>query len=202
MRKVLICDDNKSIRSMLSTCLELMDYEVLTAEDAYIALEIFKKHKIEIAFIDIKMPKMSGTQLLKKIRKEKYKTTVIIMTAFATVKNAVECTKMGAVGYIRKPFTPERIKKILKEIDKEVLKVEEKNNITKNSIHNTEKYLNNNEMEKAVKEIKYVLSEEFDNSEIYKMISKYYLKKGEEEKSNLFNRVSCELKKINDKDLE
>jgi len=115
MKNALVADDTKNIRKLLKTCLELEGYCVFTAENAISAREILKKEKIDIAFIDIKMPEMSGTELLKAMREEGNTIPVIIMTAFASIKNAVDCTKMGAIAYLQKPFTAIKIKSLLKE---------------------------------------------------------------------------------------
>ncbi|QSZ27525.1 response regulator [Aceticella autotrophica] len=116
MKQVLVVDDTKSIRMLLSTCLQIEGYKVITARDGYTALNLFDREIFDLAFLDIKMPELSGTEVLRRIRNKAITTPVIIMTAFGTVKNAVECTKMGAVEYLKKPFTAERIKDILKEM--------------------------------------------------------------------------------------
>lgn len=115
MKNALIVDDTKNIRSLLTTCLELEGYTVCSAGNAKEGLQYFESERFDIAFIDIKMPEMSGTELFKTIRKKNIMTPVIIMTAFATVKNAIECTKLGAVAYLQKPFTPDRVKNVLNE---------------------------------------------------------------------------------------
>ncbi|NMM65782.1 response regulator [Clostridium sp. P21] len=118
MKKVLIVDDTKNIRVLLTTCLELREYEVITADSGKEALNIIKNKKsnIDLIFLDIRMPEMNGTEVLKDIRNMGMECPVIIMTAFATVKNAIDCTKLGAVAYLQKPFSPERVNSVLDEI--------------------------------------------------------------------------------------
>lgn len=118
MKKILIVDDTKNIRVLLTTCLELRDYEVITANNGKEALNIIKnqKHNIDLIFLDIRMPEMNGTEVLKEIRNMGMECPVIIMTAFATVKNAIDCTKLGSVAYLQKPFSPERVNSVLDEI--------------------------------------------------------------------------------------
>ena len=118
MKKVLVVDDTKNIRMLLTTCLELKHYKVLTAADAKSAIDIVQEEKnsIDIIFLDIRMPEMNGTEVLKIIRDMGVKCPVIIMTAYATVKNAVDCTKLGAVAYLQKPFSPDRVSSVLEEI--------------------------------------------------------------------------------------
>jgi two-component system, OmpR family, response regulator len=116
MKKVLVADDTKNIRNLLSKCLELENYEVKTASDGQEALNMLTEENFDLAFLDKKMPYLSGTEVLKHIREQGVRTHVIIITAYASVKNAVECTKMGAVAYLQKPFTAEKVRGVLAEI--------------------------------------------------------------------------------------
>jgi DNA-binding NtrC family response regulator len=116
MKKVLVVDDTKNIRNLLTTCLEVEGYQVLTANDGREALEMILKEKYDLIFLDIKLPEFSGTEVLRKIREKKIHTPVVIMTAFGTVRNAVECTRLGAVAYLQKPFTADKIRNTLAEI--------------------------------------------------------------------------------------
>jgi len=116
MRRVLVVDDTKNIRVLLTKCLEMEGYEVKTANDGQKAVEMFLTESFDLAFLDIKMPCYSGTEVLKQIREKGITTPVIIITAYATVKNAVECTQMGAVAYLQKPFTADKVRGKLNEI--------------------------------------------------------------------------------------
>ena len=95
MKRVLVIDDTKNIRILLSTCLELRGYEVITADNGLEALNIINNtnEAIDLIFLDIRMPGISGTEVLKNIKEARMSCPVVIMTAFATVKNAIECTK-------------------------------------------------------------------------------------------------------------
>ncbi|NJD03744.1 MAG: response regulator, partial [Ruminiclostridium sp.] len=77
MKKVLVADDTKNIRILLSKCLELEGYEVQTANDGQQAIELFKNTRFDLAFLDIKMPEIRGTEVLKKIREMGIETPVI-----------------------------------------------------------------------------------------------------------------------------
>lgn len=116
MKTALIVDDTKNIRILLSHCLKDSGFTVHCAGNGSEALELISIIDFDIAFIDIKMPTMSGTALLEQIRKDGYKFDIVIMTAFATIKNAVTTTKLGAKAYLQKPFTANTIHKILDEI--------------------------------------------------------------------------------------
>lgn len=115
MKTVLVVDDTKNIRSLLKTCLEIEGYEVITAVDGKQALDIACEKKLDLIFLDIKLPEVSGTEVLRRIRAGGIQVPVIIMTAFATVKNAVECTRLGAVAYLQKPFTADKVRTLLEE---------------------------------------------------------------------------------------
>lgn len=130
MEKVLVVDDTKNIRMLLSKCLELEGYHVETAVDGKDAIAKILTEHFDLIFLDIKMPQFSGTEVLKRIRDAGVNTPVIIITAYATIKNAVECTKLGAVAYLQKPFTAEKVKKTLKEISEEGEMRYDRKNIT------------------------------------------------------------------------
>lgn len=104
---VLVVDDTKNIRLLLKKCLETEGCTVL---------ELLTGERFDLAFLDIKMPRFSGTEVFKKILETGISTPVIIITAYATVHNAVECTNLGAVAYLQKPFTAEKVKAVLREL--------------------------------------------------------------------------------------
>ena len=116
MKRVLVADDTKNIRTLLCKCLELEGYTPAEAADGQQALALLQEQSFDLAFLDIKMPGMSGTEVLKAIRAAGVGTPVIIITAYATVKNAVECTQLGAVAYLHKPFTADKIRNVLAEM--------------------------------------------------------------------------------------
>ena len=106
---ILIVDDEKRIRHLLSLLLERNGYETVQARDGMEALEMIKETPYDLLISDIKMPNLDGMGLLRALRKEKIYTPVIFITAFATVESSVEAMKAGASDYITKPFEEERI---------------------------------------------------------------------------------------------
>ena len=76
-------DDTKNIRMLLTTCLELCGYDVVTAIDGLDALSVIKSENPDLIFLDIKLPEISGTEVLRRIRSTGIITPVVIMTAFA-----------------------------------------------------------------------------------------------------------------------
>lgn len=116
MKKVLIIDDTKNIRLLLTKCLELEGYEVRQASGGKEGLELISAGHFDLIFLDIKLPEMSGTEVLRQLRAAGVQTPVIIITAYPTIRNAVECTRLGVVAYLQKPFTAERLRNTLQDL--------------------------------------------------------------------------------------
>jgi DNA-binding NtrC family response regulator len=118
--KILIIDDTKNIKLMIQKALVAEGYEVDCAENGLKGIDLFKSKKYDLVLLDIRMPNLSGTEVLKKLKEIHSDIPVIIITAYPTVRNAVDCIKSGAVDYLRKPFTADKIKAAIKEnLDKE-----------------------------------------------------------------------------------
>lgn len=185
MKKALVADDTKSIRSLLSTCLELEGMEVITAGDGEQALRLFKDEKPELAFLDIKMPRVSGTEVLREIRELGITTPVIIMTAFATVKNAVECTRLGAVAYLQKPFTSDKVKAVLAEVlGAENAKMQEYS--MEDSIGQVEEKLEQGLYDEALELLKKTIAIDPSNARIYYLLGETYSRMGDRYKAQKF----------------
>lgn len=174
MKKVLVVDDTKNIRMILTKCLELEGYEVMTASDGKEAFEMFMTHTFDLAFLDIKLPEIRGTEILKRIRGLGIKTPVIIITAYATVKNAVDCTNLGAVAYIQKPFSADKIRTVLKEMEENPVYVDRKKASFEELFNLAKLELEKCNYEKTLELAKIALSSEINNQEIYLLISKAY----------------------------
>lgn len=113
---VLVADDDRNIRNSLKMLLESSGYQVDTAGDGEEALNKCKERHPDIALIDMKMPKVSGLELLSYIRGLSRKTSVVILTAHGTVAEAVDAMKLGAVDVLEKPFDPKAIQLLCQEI--------------------------------------------------------------------------------------
>ena len=177
MKRVLVIDDTKNIRILLSTCLELRGYEVITADSGAEALNIINNTNevIDLIFLDIRMPGISGTEVLKNIKDIRINCPVVIMTAFATVKNAIECTKLGAVVYLQKPFSPDRINIVLDEIESKSIPNKNESNIDL-IMAEARRLLDQNDMDKYNKIhelLKKVIGMDPYNKEVYLMISQF-----------------------------
>ncbi|RLA07622.1 MAG: sigma-54-dependent Fis family transcriptional regulator [Gammaproteobacteria bacterium] len=128
-KTILIVDDEYDIRSLLTEILTNEGYFILSAENATQANEHLKKNRPSVVLLDVWMPGQDGISLLKKWQKTKpYDTKVIMMSGHATIENAMEATKYGAVDFVEKPISLplllKTIKKYLKpkEIEKKAYK--------------------------------------------------------------------------------
>ncbi|MBI5408984.1 MAG: sigma-54-dependent Fis family transcriptional regulator, partial [Nitrospirae bacterium] len=109
MMKILIIEDEPSMRIGLSYTLENKGYKIATAENGADGMMLFGKEGFDIVITDLRLPNADGIEVLKSIKNASPDTGVIIITAFADVKNAVEAMKEGAYDYISKPFEPEEL---------------------------------------------------------------------------------------------
>ena len=189
MKKVLIVDDTKNIRMILTKCLELEGYEVMSASDGKQALQLFMTHNFHLAFLDIKLPEIRGTEVLKRIRELGIKTPVIIITAYATVKNAVDCTNLGAVAYVQKPFSADKIRSVLKEFDDNYIDSEKEKTNIQGIINSIKLALSNEEYNRALDLAKKALSLEFNIPEVYLLISQAYAGLKDTDNSQRFHKV-------------
>ena len=110
MKRVLIIDDEKNIRLMLSECIESLGVQVDTAVSGEHGLEKFFSEAYDLLLLDIKMPGIDGMEVLRRVKKSKPDQRVAMITAHGSIETAVEAMKLGAVDYLRKPFTPTEIR--------------------------------------------------------------------------------------------
>lgn len=118
LNKILVADDEESMRWVLSKALKRKGFSVDLAKDGDEALGMIQAGAYDLAILDIKMPGLSGLELLDRVRDLKSELLVVIMTAEASMKNAVEAMKRGAYDYITKPFDLDVIDAIIEKIDK------------------------------------------------------------------------------------
>ena len=108
--RILVVDDEDSIREFLEIMLKKENYEVTTAEDGLRAKEILAKKSFDMVISDMQMPNMTGIELLKHV-KDSYPDIVFMMiTAFGTTESAVDAMKMGAYDYVTKPFKIDEVR--------------------------------------------------------------------------------------------
>jgi DNA-binding NtrC family response regulator len=114
MLKVLIIDDQKLLRMSLAESLIGEGYEVSSTDTGEKGLVLLEEFSPDIIMLDLKLPGINGIETLKRIKKKRSKTIVLLMTAYGEVETAVEAMRLGAYDYISKPFSLDRIKVTLK----------------------------------------------------------------------------------------
>jgi len=112
--KILVVEDEKSMREVLKILLDGENYEVMTASDGLEGLSSLDKDIFDLVITDMKMPKADGFQVLKKVKEISPDTIVIMITAFGTKETAIEAMKLGAYDYINKPFNIDEIRLIVR----------------------------------------------------------------------------------------
>jgi excisionase family DNA binding protein len=103
-QRVLVVDDEASIRDLLSKTLALAEYEVDTASDGNSALDRMRAFNYDLLIADLKMPGMDGLTLIRQAKRIKADLPVIIITGFSTESSAIEAVNLGVAGYLTKPF--------------------------------------------------------------------------------------------------
>ncbi|MBU1652325.1 response regulator [bacterium] len=113
--RLLIVDDEVKFLDSIAKRLELRGLEVTKATNGKDAVEFARKQKFDLALLDLKMPGMDGSEVLKILKEEHKFIEIIILTGHGSLESAVECTKLGAYGYLPKPYEFDALLDILKE---------------------------------------------------------------------------------------
>ncbi len=113
--KLLIADDEVDFLSSIAKRLELRGFLVTTAVNGQEAVDAARRDKFDLALLDLKMPGLDGRQALQELKNEHKFLEVIILTGHGSLESAVECTKLGAYGYLPKPYELEKLLEVLRE---------------------------------------------------------------------------------------
>jgi DNA-binding NtrC family response regulator len=113
--KLLFVDDEEAFLESMAKRLSMRDFDVRTATRGADAVEIARKEKFDLALLDLKMPGMDGKQVLEILKKEHKFIEVIILTGHGSVNSAINCTKLGAFGYLPKPYELEKLLETLRQ---------------------------------------------------------------------------------------
>ena len=113
--KILLVDDEVKFLKAVADRLAIKGFEVTTADNGEGAVHAAKKGGFDVAVLDLQMPGMDGTQLLKILKQSHKFIEIIMLTGHATVDSAVECTKLGAFKYLEKPYDFDNLVEALKE---------------------------------------------------------------------------------------
>jgi two-component system response regulator PilR (NtrC family) len=114
VEKILVVDDEQSLREVLSIMLKRTGYAVTSVADGEEAVELLGKEIFDLVITDLRMPKMDGMEVLRAAKSASPETVVLVITAFATADSAVEAMKQGAFDYLTKPFQVDEVQLIIR----------------------------------------------------------------------------------------
>ncbi|MCH9032800.1 MAG: sigma-54-dependent Fis family transcriptional regulator [candidate division Zixibacteria bacterium] len=115
MSSILVIDDKDSLRKMLTQALSTEGYQVESAKDGRSGLELARRKSYDLVLTDLKMPDISGIEVLKNVKEMDVDTSVIVMTAYGTITDAVEAMRKGAYDFITKPFEIDHLTLLVKK---------------------------------------------------------------------------------------
>jgi two-component system, NtrC family, response regulator AtoC len=114
MARILVVDDDDDVRAFLAEALESSGHEVEQAEDGEIALRRLLARNFHVLLTDLKMPRLDGMELLRRMRSEQPELEIVVLTAHGNVAGAVEAIKLGAFDYLEKPLeSPAALRRIV-----------------------------------------------------------------------------------------
>lgn len=120
--KLLVVDDEVKFLDAIARRLELRDFDVTKATSGPQAIEAAQHNKFDLALLDLKMPGMNGREVLEVLKRQHKYLEVIILTGHGSLDSAVECTKLGAFGYLPKPYELDELIKVLRDAYEERLR--------------------------------------------------------------------------------
>ncbi|WP_448520990.1 response regulator [Pseudothermotoga sp.] len=116
MANILVVDDERNVRNLIKKILEENDHSVTTIATGEEALVELRKSKFDLLVLDLKLPGMSGTELLKRMRQEGIDVPTLIVSAVTNAAPIVEAMKQGAADYLSKPFSAQDLLKKVEEL--------------------------------------------------------------------------------------
>lgn len=125
IEKILIVDDEMLVRNFLAETLRRKNMDVTTAENGQKALALIKEQNFDLIITDMKMPNITGIDILRTAKECSPSTIVVVITAFGSIENAVEAMRLGAFNYLVKPFSPDSIEAIIEKAREHVSLVQE-----------------------------------------------------------------------------
>ncbi|MBI1911770.1 MAG: sigma-54-dependent Fis family transcriptional regulator [Deltaproteobacteria bacterium] len=132
-RHILLVEDEEYIRENLSEILEMNGYKVVTAANGEEGINAAKKNDFSVVLTDLRLPGMSGIEVIRNVKAISPNTACIILTGYATVETAVEAMRVGAFTYLKKPFGKDELLVTIEKAN-EVFSLKQENNKLKNEI--------------------------------------------------------------------
>ncbi len=118
--EILVVDDDKTFLDKMEKNLRLDDHSVVTAQSGQEALSILEKREFHLILMDLKMPGLSGIELIREIRKKEINSIILMITGYGTIESAVRAMKAGAYDYISKPFDRAKLREKIDEVQAEI----------------------------------------------------------------------------------
>ena len=112
---ILVVDDKKVIGDFFNLTMGYYGHHITVVHDLHHTLEAVKKHKFDIAFMDMVMPDKDGVEVLKEIKAVAPQLAVVMMTGYSVDEKRRQATHLGAVGCLKKPFEVDDIRRVVKE---------------------------------------------------------------------------------------
>ncbi|HXH07901.1 MAG TPA: sigma-54 dependent transcriptional regulator [Vicinamibacterales bacterium] len=139
--RILVVDDERSMRELLAIVLRRDGYEVRLAENGRAALEVIEREPIELVISDIRMPDLSGVDVLAAAQRANPEVIGIMITAYASTETAVEALRLGAYDYVTKPFNVEELRlKIRKALERR--RLQQENALLRRALQTTHQFSN------------------------------------------------------------
>jgi two-component system response regulator PilR (NtrC family) len=140
--RVLVVDDERSMRELLAIVLRRDGHEVLLAEDGRHALDVLRGGRVDVLITDIRMPEMSGVDVLREAKRFDPEIISIVMTAFASTDTAVEALRLGAADYVNK--SPGAVNELRLRVRKELerRRLQQENVLLRRALHTTHQFSN------------------------------------------------------------
>ncbi|MBI2223331.1 MAG: sigma-54-dependent Fis family transcriptional regulator [Acidobacteria bacterium] len=139
--RILVVDDERSMRELLAIVLRREGHDVLLAENGRTAIDMLEKESVELLISDVKMPDLSGVQVLAAAQRANPDIIGIMITAFATTETAVEALRLGAYDYVSKPFNVDELKlKVRKALERR--RLQQENVLLKRALQETHQFSN------------------------------------------------------------
>jgi len=117
--RVLIVDDERSIRTSAAVAIQAAGHSAETADSGHIAILKLQEDAYDLAFLDLRLGDQDGLEVLEQIKRQHSKLPVVVFTAYASVASAVAAMQKGAFDYLEKPFTPEQLRQIMARVEKQ-----------------------------------------------------------------------------------
>src|SRR5262245_13365240 len=110
---ILLIDDEAPLRKTLRLALESMNHRIAEASSGVQARDLCARQKFDVVFLDVRLAREAGLDLLPMLLQQEQSPDVVVMTAYASVDSAVEAMRRGAFDYLPKPFTPDQLRVVL-----------------------------------------------------------------------------------------